>query len=141
MGVVGLLDLTLLAQRVVGHHHQEIDHPGDQDEVDGGRQQYVQVDALAAADADLQDAQIGLLVDAHPVDQRRDDAVGEPGDQRRECRTDDHGDGQVDDIAPREKLLEPFEHWDVLSGMDRDWTAFAVDHLSNGGELLSAGSG
>ena len=59
---------------------------------------------------------IRLLVDAGTVDKRLDDAVGELGDQRGERGTDDHRGSQVDDVAPREKLLEPFEHADVLPG-------------------------
>ncbi len=81
LGVLGLLDLALLAQPVVWGDDQEVDDRGDEDEVDGRRQQDVQVDGLAAADADSQDAVVRVAAGADAVDERLDDAVGEFRDQ------------------------------------------------------------
>ncbi len=50
-------------------------------------------------------ADVGSVLIADPANQRRNDAVGELGDQRRERCADYHRDSQVDDITPREKLL------------------------------------
>ena len=66
--------------------------------------------ALAAADVDPEDAVVGFAAGADAVDQRLDDAVGEFRDQSRERGTDDHRDGQVDDVAPGQKLLEALQH-------------------------------
>jgi hypothetical protein len=60
----GLFDLALLATPVVGEDDQEVGHRGDEGEVDGRRQQDVQIDGLTAADVDPQDAVVGIAAGA-----------------------------------------------------------------------------
>jgi hypothetical protein len=141
LGVLGLLDLALPAEPVVREDDQEVDHRGDEDEVDGRRQQDVQIDGLAATDVDSQDAVVRFAAGADAIDQRLDDAIGELRNQRRECGADDHRDRQVDDIAPGEKLLEALQHARILPALsDRHETlvGLTLRWLSSGANFAES---
>src|SRR6202044_1139775 len=116
-GVLGLLDFTSLAQRVVGQHDQEVHHRRDDDEVDGGGQCDVEVDELTSADIDFQDPDVGLSAGTDPVDQRLNDTFSEFGDQTGERGTDADRYRKVDDVAACEKCIETLQHRYVLSAV------------------------
>ena len=93
-----LLREELLLRPGVGHHDQEVDDGGDHEERDQRRQEHADRDAVGLVAREVGHAP-GL------ADQVHDHADGR-GDHGRERRGHDEGDGQLDQVAPQDEVLE-----------------------------------
>src|SRR5205085_10045533 len=105
---------------------QAVEQSGD----DGGD---VDVGALLAVDE--LDAETRAGGRRHRVDQRLDDDLREGRHDRGERGADDHGDGEVDDVATQDEVLEALEH----TASSTAGPAGGRDRRSRSPALVSAG--
>jgi hypothetical protein len=61
------------------------------------------------------EAEAGAAGRGDRVDEWLDDLDGERGDDQSEGDPDDHGDREVDDVAPQQEVLEAFDQRELLS--------------------------
>src|ERR1700754_5217231 len=97
-------------ERVQRQHDEEVDHRGDDQEVErrGDERRDVEVGALLSTDEF--DTETGGARGGNRVDERLNDALGERGDDAAERGANDHGDGEVHDVAAQDEVLETFDH-------------------------------
>ena len=104
---------TLLVHvSLVRDDQDEIDDGHEGDEVDDGGDERAHVDGLAVEDP-TEPTGRGLPGDG--VDQGRDDVVSESLDQSAEGQCHDQADGDDDQVALHEEILEALEHGQLLA--------------------------
>src|SRR6185437_13079400 len=105
-----LLRLELCQQILRWKYEEKVDHRGEDQEVDNGRDE-VAVHDLAAIDVG-DEITVVRLTDSCPQ-QWLDDVVRESGDDCGESSANDHGDCQVHHIAAQDKVTKTLEHFDL----------------------------
>ena len=100
-----------------GEHEEEVDHRGDEQEVDDCREEAAVLD-LAAVDVTDQVVEVGFADDG--AEQGIDDVGRERRDDAGEGRADDHGDGEIHDVAAQDEVAKSLEHV-LLQKMRMRW--------------------
>ena len=122
--VVQLLFLFVLliaveqgGQLVHGQNDAEVDHKGDDEEVDDGPDEKAEPDRGIIEGDDPDVLHIRHLEDGgdEGLDHARDQAVDDGGDGGAH----DEGDGHLHHVSAGDEFLESFEHYDFLLGRNR----------------------
>src|SRR6185369_823288 len=117
--------LRLFESRELAYH--EKDHEGDDQEVDHRVEEDAIVERRRPGGLCLGQRRVMLprqieeeVLEVHSAENQADrwhqDVVDERGHDLAERAADHDGHGEIHDVAPRDELLELFEHGDLLSG-------------------------
>lgn len=110
LGGNGFGALHLCHKVVGGHNDEEVDDESQQEEPDRSVEE-VAILHDSAVDVQGQRGEVGLA--DYGSDERVDDVAHEGGHDRTEGCPDDDCDGEVEDIATKNKISESFNHGSI----------------------------
>lgn len=107
--------LLQFVQLVHRDDEDEVNNQRDDEEVDCGGNDRTEVNKGSLVSGANLEAQALYFGGAQGSDDWVDEVIGERGNDRGECGTDDNRDGELDDVATHDEVFKALEHMSALS--------------------------